>query len=201
MNAGAHLLVHSVDDAPLDDAFLAALKETGTYYCPTLTVTRGYLLAYQAQVTPELRAQLEHVDPSVRERILATESLPPRVSAEQAEGIAARFRAEGELMAANLRAVHAAGIPIVMGTDAGNPLTLHGPSVFPELEAMEAAGLSAADVLIAATSAAAAALGRDDIGRIVPGAFADAVVLDADPSQSAEAWRSLTHVLRYGRLR
>ena len=34
-----------------------------------------------------------------------------------------------------------------MGTDAGNPLTLHGPSVYAEMEAMQAAGLPPMEVL------------------------------------------------------
>ena len=40
---------------------------------------------------------------------------------------------------ANLKRVADAGIPIAMGTDAGNPLTLHGPSVYAEMEYMQAA--------------------------------------------------------------
>lgn len=39
------------------------------------------------------------------------------------------------------------GIPIVLGTDAGNPLTLHGPSVFVEMETMEKYGMPAMAVL------------------------------------------------------
>src|SRR5256885_16763885 len=42
---------------------------------------------------------------------------------------------------ANLKRVHDAGIPVALGTDAGNPLTLHGASVFMELEAMQAGGV------------------------------------------------------------
>ena len=36
--------------------------------------------------------------------------------------------------------VHRAGIPIAMGTDAGNPLTLHGPAIYAEMEAMQKRG-------------------------------------------------------------
>ena len=41
---------------------------------------------------------------------------------------------------ANLRRVAEAGITVAMGTDAGNPLTLHGPSVFLEMEALQDKG-------------------------------------------------------------
>ena len=101
-------------------------------------------------------------------------------------------------MYANLMALHRAGVPIVMGTDAGNPLTLHGPSVFPELEAMQEAGLTPSEVLASATSKAAAVLGRDDLGRIAPGYVADLVVVEEDPSANIANLRSLTHVVRGG---
>src|SRR5256886_14194448 len=71
--------------------------------------------------------------------------------------------------------------PIALGTDAGNPLTLHGASVFMELEAMQASGLTPRDVLVAATANAARALGLDSTGTTSAGATADLVVLDADP--------------------
>ena len=40
---GAHLLVHSVEDRPVDRAFLDAALEAGTIYTPTLVVRGGYL--------------------------------------------------------------------------------------------------------------------------------------------------------------
>ena len=36
----------------------------------------------------------------------------------------------------------ALGIPIATGTDAGNPLTLHGPAIYAEMEAMQSAGMN-----------------------------------------------------------
>src|SRR6266540_2254007 len=42
IQAGAHLLVHSVIDKPVDEEFLALAKKNGTMYCPTLTVFGGY---------------------------------------------------------------------------------------------------------------------------------------------------------------
>jgi len=42
--------------------------------------------------------------------------------------------------------MNGAGATIVTGTDSGNPLTLHGPSIYSEMEAMRDAGVPAADV-------------------------------------------------------
>jgi len=104
-------------------------------------------------------------------------------------------------MADNLTRLAAAGVNIAAGTDAGNPLTLHGPSIFPELEAMEAAGMAPLDVLSAATLGAATAMGRgDDLGLLQAGRIADLLVLIEDPAQGIAALRSVTQVMRAGHL-
>jgi imidazolonepropionase-like amidohydrolase len=87
-----------------------------------------------------------------------------------------------------------------MGTDAGNPLTLHGASVFMELEAMEEAGMSPMDVLMAATRVAARAMGLDSTGTVTPGATADLVVLDADPLTGISNVRRIALVVRGGEI-
>src|SRR5256886_6606777 len=88
--------------------------------------------------------------------------------------------------------------PIALGTDAGNPLTLHGASVFMELEAMQASGLAPRDVLVAATANAARALGLDSTGTVTAGAAADLVVLDADPLADIRNVRRIALVVRWG---
>jgi len=81
----------------------------------------------------------------------------------------------------NLKKLWDAGIPIVMGTDAGNIGTLHGPSVFREMALMRDAGLTPLQVLRSATTNGARAMGRTDIGAVAPGKLADLVLLNADP--------------------
>ena len=85
-------------------------------------------------------------------------------------------------MEENVRRLKAAGVPIAMGTDAGNPGTAHGPSVYREMAALERAGLSTAEVLASSTIVAARAMGiANDAGSLEAGKRADLVVLDADP--------------------
>jgi imidazolonepropionase-like amidohydrolase len=201
--AGAQLLVHSVEDHEVDDEFVAAMVKQGTFYCPTLTVRDGYVQLYEAKISEEVRGQLEDVHPSVKERVLRTEDAAVRakVNTLAIQGMQKRFAQQSETMARNLVRLHAAGVPVVLGTDAGNPLTLHGPSIFPELEAMQRAGLSAADVLKAATGDAARAMGRGaDLGVIAVGRVADLLVLKDDPMQDVRAFRSLLRVCRGGQL-
>jgi imidazolonepropionase-like amidohydrolase len=201
--AGARLLVHSVENAEVDDDFVAAAKAAGTYYCPTLTVRAGYQQLYAAQLSDEVRAQLDSVHPSVKARVLATEDeqAKSKVNPRALEGMQKRIELQRKVMATNLLKLHAAGIKVAMGTDAGNPLTLHGPSAFVEMEAMQAAGMSASDVLVAATRNAAAAMGRGhDLGRVAAGCSADLLVLAEDPGKEARAFRSLVQVCRGGHL-
>jgi imidazolonepropionase-like amidohydrolase len=97
--------------------------------------------------------------------------------------------------------VHRAGITIAMGTDAGNPLTLHGPSVYWEMTSMQQAGMSPMDVLVAATRNGARTMGRgDQTGTLEPGKLADLVVLAADPTADIANVQQVRYVMRGGAL-
>ena len=199
--AGAHLLVHSVGDRPVDDEFIEAILKAGTAYCPTLTVRAGYAQLYARQPNQEVLDQLRYVHPSVRKRIQATARIEGgrRSSRRIVEAYAKRLQLQGDIMAKNLRRLHEAGVPVVMGTDAGNPLTLHGPSVFPEMETMQAAGLTPREVLTASTKDAARAMGRGkDLGVLASGRIADLLILAKDPGVDIKNMRSITHVCRAG---
>lgn len=192
--AGARLLVHSVEDVPVDDEFLRMARAAGTLYTPTLTVYDGYRQLYERRFDAG-GLPMECVDPATRAKAALTDSLP-RQNLPPTFG--AHFESLRRITADNLRRVHAAGIPIVMGTDAGNPLTLHGASVFREMEAMAAAGMSPMDVIVASTRNAAMAMGRDSIGTLRVGMAADLVVLDADPLADVRNLRAIRLVARGG---
>lgn len=201
VRAGARLLVHSVTAAPVDDEFLALARRQGTLYTPTLVVFEGYRQV-AAREFARGRQPLECVDPVTRAKALATDTVAPgrKPPADQLRARterAARTLAQAQ---ANLKRVHEAGVPVVLGTDAGNPLTLHGASVFMELEAMQAAGLAPMDVLVAATRNAARAMGLDSAGTVEVGRVADLVVLDADPLADIAHVRRVALVVRRGEI-
>jgi imidazolonepropionase-like amidohydrolase len=137
-------------------------------------------------------ANVEPLRPLMPERLRSADAAFRRLESAGARGV---------VMAENLRRVHAAGGIIVTATDAGNPLTLHGPSIFDEMEAMQAAGLPAAEVVVMSTRNGARAMGRErDFGTLEAGKQADLLVLDENPLESVRAFRSRTHVMRGGRL-
>jgi imidazolonepropionase-like amidohydrolase len=206
VRAGARLLVHSVHDQPVDDDFLRLARGQGTIYCPTLIVSGGYARLWESILSgeePVIDDPNGCVDAETRARVTRSATLgPDRIDRDRVTRGIARIRERESIKAENLKRIHAAGIPIAMGTDAGNPLTLHGPSVFAEMEAMERAGMSPADVLIAATRTAALAMGRgDDLGTIEPGKAADLLIVGADPMESIANLRRTRFVIRGGVVR
>jgi imidazolonepropionase-like amidohydrolase len=197
LRAGAKLLVHSVEDRPVDEEFLRLAREAGTVYTPTLTVREGYVQLRERRFRPP-PAGMECVDPATRRKAFLTDSLPPLPAAGDPAAYRERIAQGYRTMLANLKRVHDAGIPVAMGTDAGNPLTLHGPAVYPEMEAMREAGLSPMEVLVASTRGGARAMGRDDLGTLEPGKLADLVVLDADPLADVSNVHRVRLVVRGG---
>jgi len=121
------------------------------------------------------------------------------------KGIVERLRASGlpgpayEPARASVRALHAAGVPILAGTDANETASApasppYGDSLHDELALLVEAGLSPVEALRAATSVAAEHFGLDDRGRIATGLRADLVLLDADPTADIAATRGIRAV-------
>src|ERR1035438_300332 len=80
-----------------------------------------------------------------------------------------------------------------------NPLTLHGVSVYAEMEAMQAAGMTATEVLVASTRGGSLALGRDkEVGTVEKGKLADLLILGADPTADIANVRKVKAVVRGG---
>ena len=96
----------------------------------------------------------------------------------------------------SVAALHAAGVPVVLGTDAnqspGVPANVpYGESAHRELELLVGAGLSAVEALRAATSRAADRFGLADRGRVAPGLRADLLLVAGDPTAEITATRAV----------
>jgi imidazolonepropionase-like amidohydrolase len=202
MRAGADFLVHSVGDALVDDEFLALAKQNHILYCPTLFVVPGYRYALSNTWQPTA-VELRLADP----QIVATMGDLARIPADMLPDTLVRSMAAAvppkpsPIELKNLRTIWDAGITVVMGTDAGNIGTLHGPSVFREMALMQEAGLTPLEVLRSATTNGARAARRDnEIGVIAASRLADLVILDADPTTSVENLSRVFRVIKDGRV-
>lgn len=129
--------------------------------------------------------------------------LPERVDGSGRTGakpdvLAQREHNFGNAMA-NVKALHEAGIPVVVGTDAGMTGTPHGTSTLRELELLVQAGLTPSDALLAGTSASAKALGVADRGTIEVGKRADLLLVRGQPWQQIGDIRNTEQVYVAGR--
>jgi imidazolonepropionase-like amidohydrolase len=206
LRAGANVLVHSVEDLPVDQEFLDLARKNGAIVIPTLTVLDGYVRMYRGVVDrkpPPVDDPNGCIDPMTLARVAETATVDPSlVKADRMAARDARAKRFTEITRKNLKTLVDNGIPIATGTDAGNPLTLHGPAIYAELDAMQASGMTPMQVIVASTATAARAMGLDKVtGTIEKGKSADLVILGADPARDVANFRKVRFVSREGTIR
>ena len=199
VEAGADVLVHSVFNKAVDDAFVELLLDEDVIYTPTLMVSERYRETFTQQLdltAAEHRlAQKEVVSSLFDSRTLPDSLLPGRLKQAMQDS---RPIPSDTTAIRNLGRLHEAGVTIAAGTDAGNIGTPHGPALTREFELMRAAGLSPQEILYTATVGGARLMGRDDLGRIESGMQADLVVLRSNPLDDLQHVASVETVVRRG---
>jgi imidazolonepropionase-like amidohydrolase/ABC-type polysaccharide/polyol phosphate export permease len=190
IDAGADAIEHVPPD--LSEKTMAAMVAKRVTLTPTLAAFAGFADSVTAAPITDPLA-LEWVSPYILDSLRSPNSWIARVrkSPASVDYYTDRYR---RALAAARRAV-AAGVPILAGSDAGNAASFHGPGLLRELDLLvKEGGMTPAAALIAATGAAARRLKSGEIGRIAPGAFADLVVLGADPAKDIAALRDVRAV-------
>jgi len=96
----------------------------------------------------------------------------------------------------NIKKLHAAGIPIVMGSDSGNwpvmPQAFHGPTSIREIELLTLSGLTPLEAIRASTSLPAKMLEIvQHIGSIEEGKIADLVIVEGTPQDDIKALKNI----------
>ena len=96
------------------------------------------------------------------------------------------------------RAARSAGVPVVFGTDAA--VFEHGRNAEEFALLVQHAGMSPAEALASATTAAAKLLGMEsEIGRIAPGYSADLIAVEGDPLRDVRALEKVDFVMVRGK--
>ena len=188
--AGVDLIAHSVRDTVVDPAFVSELARRGTCLCPTLT---RELSAFAYSEEPAFFADpffLREADPAV----VAELRSPERRERVRADPATARYREALRTASRNLKALVDGGASVAFGTDSGPPARFQGYFEHEELRLMVEAGLTPTQALLAATSGAARCLGLKSVGRLEPQAWADFLVLRADPLTDIRNTNSLESV-------
>lgn len=165
--------------------FLALLRRKGTVVDPTMVAFEAQYTQRQGQPNPSYAMVAANLPAVVQRGLLAAE-----VDLDDAK--ARRWGASWRVMMDLLRRMHAAGIPIVAGTDATPGLAMQR-----ELELYVQAGIPAAQALKIATWNGARHSDRlDEMGSITVGKRADLVLVDGDPVADIRAVRRVALVLQ-----
>jgi imidazolonepropionase-like amidohydrolase len=199
IRAGADVLVHSVDDHPVDAEFLELARSHNVAYITTLMAGEGYLQAGQGTVDGR-RYPLDCADSISRARLTSGPVHLPGAKEWWADtNVVSMIEGQRSTAMANAKRVQDSGVTIAAGTDAGNPGTLHGPSIYRELALLREAGLSPIEVLVAVTRNAARAMGREaEVGTLEAGKAADLVALSADPLEDVQNYEPVRWVMKGG---
>lgn len=193
--AGVDVLVHSVEDRPVDEAFVQLLKERNIPYTTTLMVHEGYreVLGQRVELSDIER---RNGDPQVIATFDDLARMRPDYSRMWKR---LGFADINPVMFKNLRRMQDGGVTIAAGTDAGNIGTLHGPALHRELELMAQAGRAPMEILVAATRGGAQVMGRaGERGTVEAGKLADLVILHADPLRDIRNTRRIHRVVKGG---
>lgn len=186
VEAGADGLVHVFHDRVADAELVDLFKQRDAFVIPTLSVvaslagdTLGKALADEPALAEALDAQQRG---TLRQGFPAGMSNPTHL----------------QHALDSVRALHAAGVDLLVGTDAGNPGTAHGASMHGELELMVRAGLSPNEALRAATVLPARRFGLADRGRLQVGLRADLLLVEGDPLADIRTTRRVAGVWKNG---
>lgn len=191
LDAGVDGVMHGPTDR-LPDDLVRRMAEQKMTLVTTFALYDGILTWARGQPETDPYA-LAGVEPSAVQSLTAP---PFLAAAAEDEATALDYLANAS---DNLRRATAAGVPIALGTDVGNPFVFPGYSAHEELSWMVHAGLSPAQALQAATLGGAAFLDRQNqVGRLAPGYRADILLLADNPLLTIENSRRIVAVIANG---
>ena len=188
ISAGVDGLAHLFFDRQPTIELIASIAARGTFVTPTL-VTLSTAFGNSA----EILASDERVRSKLSKKWL--ESL------SRSMNVYPQGRLENAF--ASVMALHRAGVDILAGSDVSEPLPMlgglaHGASLHHELQLLVAAGLTPVEALKSATSVPARRFGLNDRGRIAPGARADLLLVNGDPTTNIADTLNIQSVWRGG---
>jgi imidazolonepropionase-like amidohydrolase/ABC-type multidrug transport system permease subunit len=195
VDVGTNSIEHgSLTDLISRETF-AEMKRKGIAYDPTLSVFEEEIVDMRTgNEEPLTRSLVQQVGPA--DLLSGTRAM---LQKQKAAAKPEQFRGLLHLLNENLLNAYKAGILLIAGSDAGNMLVIHGPTVQHELELWVRAGIPPAVALQAATYNAAKVLRADNrIGSIQKGYDATLVLLDGDPLQDISNTERISLVIFRG---
>jgi imidazolonepropionase-like amidohydrolase len=170
------------------------MKQKDIAYDPTLSVFEALADSKTGNLEPLSRSLVQQVGPA--DLLTSTRSV---LSKEKHSKTPEDFKPMLDRVNQNLRNAYEAGVLLIAGSDAGNLLVIHGPTVQHELELWVKAGIPPAQAMQAATYNAAKMLRAGNrIGSIQKGREATLILLDGDPLQDISNMERIAIVMFRG---
>ena len=193
---GASSIEHGSWRDEIPDRLLERMAAQGVFLDPTLSVADAYAQFFAARADALSSSLVQQV---VGARILkGTREFVASGKGADA-GKAELFQHASEQARANLLRAWKAGVPLVVGTDSGNPLVFPGAALHHELQLWVRAGIPPAAALQAATVNAAKLLrAQNRIGAIRQGMDADLLLVDGNPLEDIAATERISLVVFQG---
>jgi imidazolonepropionase-like amidohydrolase/ABC-type multidrug transport system permease subunit len=194
---GADSIEHGSFSEEIPDATIVEIKARGIAYDPTLSVAEGFTSFARGDTSLLKRSLMQQV--TSKDLIAGTErAATSEQYKKMREGIS-RYPTSLAIGEKNLQKAWHAGVMLVTGSDAGNFLVMHGPTVQHEIELWVAAGIPPEVALQAATLNAAKLLRAENrIGTIEKGKEASLLIVDGNPLQDVRALSAISVVLMKG---
>ncbi len=181
----------------ISDATIAEMKAKGIAYDPTLSVVEGLSSFARGDTSLLKRSLVQQV--TQKELIEGTEKAASKPELNDMREGLKHWPMSLDTGGKNLVKAWRAGVVLVTGSDAGNFLVLHGPTVQREIELWVAAGIPVEVALQAATLNSAKLLRADSrVGTVEKGKEATLLIVDGNPLQDVRALSAVSTVFMKG---
>ena len=197
VSAGADSIEHGSFREAIPDLLFQQMVSKKTFYDPTLSIGEAFKDFAAGKTDLLKRSLVQQVGPA--DLIESTEKAMASADTEKAREHIAQFPLSLDIGTHNLLRAYKDGVTLVTGSDAGNYLIFHGPTVQHELALWVHAGIPPAVALQAATYNAARLLRAENhIGSIRLGNDADLLVVDGNPLEDISAVERISIVIFKG---
>jgi imidazolonepropionase-like amidohydrolase len=188
VDAGIHGLAHLFMDRPHTTEIVDAIAASGAFVVACVVLNASMMGITGAELADDPRVGLR-LDDAWNKTLRSSFNHYPQGRLDD--------------VLASVKALHDAGVDVLVGTDVSQPLPFlggmaHGASVHHELQYLVRAGLTPCEALRAATATTARRFGLHDRGRIARGLRADLLLVDGDPTTRIRDTLNIRAIWRRG---
>jgi imidazolonepropionase-like amidohydrolase len=199
--AGANVFVHGIMDSLLPDRLWSRMREERVVWAPAFRIVAAGAdrAGYAKRILGD--AALERkLSTAERDAMSADVAGMTPSGAEPFAGLLPNGSRYIRVLHGNTRQARAHGLVIAVGSDSGASGNGPGIGTHIEMELLQDAGLTPAEVVVAATFGGARAMGlENDIGTVEPGKLADLLILQRDPTIDIRNARTIEWIIKEGR--